>query len=149
MLALPVIIIGGIVGGTPSPATEGGAIAVVLALLIGFFYTRELTIADVLASMLNAGLTTRRRGRHHRLLLIGDIHLLNRPPARCAQRASAVSDQPIQSVFLLLIFFILVLVGMFMESTAAYVMLVPIFAPMAVAPMASTLCISASSSSLH
>ena len=46
VLLMPVIVIGGIVGGAFT-ATEGAAIAVVYALAIGFFVTRKLQIRDL------------------------------------------------------------------------------------------------------
>ena len=43
---MPIVVIGGIVGGAFT-ATEGSAIAVVYALVIGFFVTRRLRLADL------------------------------------------------------------------------------------------------------
>src|SRR5258708_36402171 len=45
-LAMPMVCLGGIIGGI-STATEGDAIAVVLALPIGFFVTKKLKLRDL------------------------------------------------------------------------------------------------------
>ena len=52
---MPVIVIGGIVAGIFTP-TEGGAIAVVYALVIGFGVTRQLRLADLPPALLNAAI---------------------------------------------------------------------------------------------
>lgn len=54
---MPVMIIGGIVGGVFT-VTESAAVAVVYALLIGFLVTRRLTPALVYQAMLQTGLVT-------------------------------------------------------------------------------------------
>ena len=48
---------GGIMGGVFT-ATEGGAIAVIMAALLGFLYTRELKLSDIVPALLHAALTT-------------------------------------------------------------------------------------------
>lgn len=129
VLALPVIIIGGIMGGAFT-ATEGGAIAVVLSALLGLFYTKELKIADFGPALMHAGFTT---GVVTVIIafastvtfLLSIAHL----PTELRTLLQGITEDP--TVFLILVFLMLVVIGMFMESTAAYVMLVPIFAPMA------------------
>lgn len=126
---LPVIIIGGIVGGAFT-ATEGGAIAVVLAMLLGFFYTRELKVSDLWPALLGAGLTT---ASVTVIIAFAStmtfIFSIDGLPDQLAAGLQAVTSNP--QIFLVLVFLLLVIVGMFMESTAAYVMLVPIFVPIA------------------
>lgn len=129
VLVLPILVIGGIMGGAFT-ATEGGAIAVLLSALLGVFYTKELTLRDMLDSLLHAGLTT---GvvtviiacASTATFLLSIDHL----PTTLSAFLQGVTDDP--TTFLFLVLLMLVVVGMFMESTAAYVMLVPIFAPMA------------------
>ena len=129
VIALPVVVIGGIIGGVFT-ATEGGAIAVVMAALLGFFYTRELKLSDVVPALRDAALTT---GVVTVIIAFAStvtfIFSIDHLPMDLRALLQGLTDDP--TVFLLLIFAMLVLVGMFMESTAAYVMLVPIFAPMA------------------
>ena len=54
---MPVLVIGGIIGGVFT-ATEGAAIAVVYAMLIGFFVTRKLKIADLPGSLVRPAITS-------------------------------------------------------------------------------------------
>lgn len=129
VLVLPVLVIGGIIGGAFT-ATEGGAVAVLLSALLGIFYTRELTLRSILEGLLHAGLTT---GvvtviiacASTATFLLSIDHL----PTTLSGILQGVTDNP--TTFLFLVLLMLIAVGMFMESTAAYVMLVPIFAPMA------------------
>ena len=57
VLAMPVVVIGGIVGGAFT-ATEGAAIAVVYSLVIGFFVTRQLELRDLPGIVLRAAITS-------------------------------------------------------------------------------------------
>ena len=129
VLAVPVVVIGGIIGGVFT-ATEGGAIAVVMASLIGLFYTRELKLRDFPEALLNAGITT---GIVTIIIAaaatVTFVFSINMLPRQLSALIQSLTDDP--QTFLLLIFGTLILIGMFMESTAAYVMLVPIFAPIA------------------
>jgi tripartite ATP-independent transporter DctM subunit len=129
VIMLPIIVIGGIMGGVFT-ATEGGAIAVVMSALLGLFYTRELKLADFPEALLHAGLTT---GVVTVIIAFAStvtfILSIDHLPNDLRMLLQGLTDDP--TVFLMLVFLMLVVVGMFMESTAAYVMLVPIFAPMA------------------
>lgn len=131
VLMLPVVVIGGIMGGVFT-ATEGGAIAVVLSLLLGFFYTRELKWADLPECLTNAALAT---GVVAVIIAFAStvtfIFSIDHLPDLLRYGIESLTSDP--TVFLILVFLMLVIIGMFMESTAAYVMLVPIFAPMALA----------------
>ena len=131
VLLVPIVVIGGIVGGVFT-ATEGGAIAVVMASAIGLFYTRELKLSDFPSAMLNAGMTT---GIVAIIIAAAStvtfIFSIDQMPNKLSTLIQSLTDNP--QTFLLLVFGMLVLIGMFMESTAAYVMLVPIFSPIAAA----------------
>ena len=54
---MPVIVIGGIVGGAFT-ATEGSAIAVVYALAIGLFVTKKLRVSDLPEAIVRAAITS-------------------------------------------------------------------------------------------
>ena len=56
-LMMPVIILGGIVGGIVTP-TEAAATAVLYALVVGFFVYRELNVRDLPRILLETGLHT-------------------------------------------------------------------------------------------
>jgi tripartite ATP-independent transporter DctM subunit len=127
---LPVVVIGGIIGGVFT-ATEGAAIAVVYALFIGFAVTRRLKLSDLPPALLNAGIITAIVGA---LIAFASqvTYLLtaNMVGVDIAQWLQSLTSNPL--VFTALIMLLLIFVGMFMEANAAYVMLVPIIAPIAV-----------------
>ena len=86
---MPVVVIGGIVGGAFT-ATEGSAVAVVYALLIGFFVTRKLSLSDLPEG---AGAHRAHLGggrRDDRVRLGRDLHADDRPVARPVARADPV-----------------------------------------------------------
>lgn len=127
---MPVVVIGGIVGGVFT-ATEGAAVAVVYALLIGFFVTRRLRLSDLPPALLNAGIITSIVGA---LIAFASqvTYLLTAEMVgiEIAEWLKSLTTDPLMFTFLVML--VLVIVGMFMEANAAYVMLVPIIAPIAV-----------------
>ncbi len=127
---MPVLVIGGIIGGVFT-ATEGAAVAVVYALFIGFFITRKLKVADLAPALLNAGIITAIVGA---LIAFASqvtyLFTAEMVGLAIADWLQSVTDSPLTFVFLVML--MLIVVGMFMEANAAYVMLVPIMAPIAV-----------------
>jgi tripartite ATP-independent transporter DctM subunit len=131
ILMMPVIVIGGIVGGAFT-ATEGSAIAVVYALAIGFFVTRRLALADLPGVLLRAAITSAMVGAliafASAVTFLLTVDLL---PQKLAVSLQSLTTDPL--VFNLLVAALLIVVGMFMESNAAYIMLVPLLHPIALA----------------
>jgi tripartite ATP-independent transporter DctM subunit len=129
ILLMPIVVIGGIVGGAFT-ATEGSAIAVVYALLVGFFVTRSLKISDLPALLLRAAITSAMVGAliafASAVTFLMTVDLL---PQKMAEGIQALTSNPL--VFSLLVAVVLFIVGMFMESNAAYIMLVPLLHPIA------------------
>lgn len=129
LVLMPVVVVGGIVGGVFT-ATEGAAIAVVYALAVGFLVTRRLQLADLAPALFHAAVTASIVGAliafASVLTFLFTIELL---PMRLLQGIQALTSDP--TTFLLLVMAMLVVVGMFLESNAAYIMLVPLFAPIA------------------
>lgn len=127
---MPVTVIGGIVAGAFT-ATEGSAIAVVYALAIGFFVTRKLKLSDLPEALLRSAVTTAVVGAMicfaATVTFLFTVDLL---PQKLAALTLAISSDPL--IFNLLIAVMLFVVGTFMESNAAYIMLVPLFHPIAV-----------------
>lgn len=124
---MPVVVIGGIVGGVFT-ATEGSAIAVVYAVLVGFFVTRRLRLADLPHCLFAAAVTSAVVG----LLIafasaVTFLFTVELVPMRLAAFLRGMTTDPL--LFLLLVMLILVVVGMFIEANAAFIMLVPLFAP--------------------
>ncbi len=126
---MPVVVIGGIVGGAFT-ATEGSAIAVIYALLIGFFVTRRLKLADLPEAMIRTAITSAVVGAMIAFASAVTFMLtVDMLPAKLAELLRAFTSNPI--VFNLIVAAALFVVGMFLESNAAYIMLVPLLHPIA------------------
>jgi tripartite ATP-independent transporter DctM subunit len=129
VLAMPVLVIGGIVGGAFT-ATEGAAIAVVYALLIGFFITRQLSVRDLPGLVLRAAITSAVVGALIAFAsIITYLMTVDLLPQTLSQLLRSLTSDPL--VFLALVSVLLFVVGMFLESNAAYIMLVPLLHPIA------------------
>ena len=130
IILMPVIVVGGIVGGIFT-ATEGAAIAVVYALIVGFVITRQLKLTDLPGCLFRAAVTSAMVGAliafAATLTFIFTIDLV---PQRLSSFIQGLTTDP--QVYILLVMLILIIVGMLIESNAAYIMLVPLFAPVAV-----------------
>ncbi len=127
VLMMPVVVIGGIIGGAFT-ATEGAAISVVYAVVIGFFVTGKLKLRDLPKALLNSAVITAVVGA-----LIGFASMVTYLftaellPQRIGAFLQSLTSSPLMFTFLVML--LLVVVGMFLESNAAYIMLVPILAP--------------------
>lgn len=128
--ALPVIMIGGIVSGIFTP-TEAGCVAVLYALFIGLFVTRELTKNSIYAAF-------------YRTVLISAMVLIMVSVAKVSTYWLTLNDVPyiiggfMQSIttsplgFLILLVIFYLIIGLFIEQAAAIIMLVPVFLPISV-----------------
>jgi len=129
-LGMPVIIIGGIVGGVFTP-TEAAAVAVLYGLVIAMVIHRDLRVRDLPALVLRAAALSAAV-----MVIIGAASIFGwlvanaNVPAHLAAWIKTVSEQP--WTYLLLINVLLMAVGMFMESLAAILILVPVLMPIAI-----------------
>lgn len=127
-LLMPVIIIGGIVGGLFT-VTESAAVAVVYALLIGVF-TRRLTSALVYQAMLQTALVTSAA-----LLIVAMASLfawvltLLQVPQTVGAWIGTLTTDPLLVLFLVGIF--VLICGCFIDVLPAVIILVPVLAPLA------------------
>lgn len=127
-LLVPIIIVVGILSGAFTP-TESAAIACVVALVVGFFFYRELKVKDLPSIFINTAVTTATI-----TLLIAMANLFGwmlsfeRVPQNIATWMVSLTENPL--MFLLIVNIFLLLVGMFMDGIAALIILVPIFAPL-------------------
>ncbi len=129
ILFMPIIVVGGIIGGVFT-ATEGAAIAVVYSALVGLLLTRKLRIADLPGCLFRAAVTASMVGALIALAATVTFLLtIDMVPQQMADFVKAMTSDPM--VFVLLTMLLLVVVGMFLESNAAYIMLVPLFVPIA------------------
>jgi TRAP-type transport system large permease protein len=126
---MPVLVIGGIVGGAFT-ATEGSAIAVVYAMLIGLFVTRRLKLSDMPGLMVKAAITSAMVGAliafSSAVTFLLTVDLL---PQKMSELVLSITRDPL--MFNLLVAALLLVIGMFLESNAAYIMLVPLLHPIA------------------
>jgi len=125
-LLMLIIVIGGIVAGYFT-ATEASAVAVLYALILALIY-REITVKDLPAIILKSIRTT-----CIVLLLVATsigmswIMSYENIPQNVSSGLLSLSDNPI--VILLVINFILLFVGVFMDMTPAVLIFTPIFLP--------------------
>jgi tripartite ATP-independent transporter DctM subunit len=130
-LIAPGIIIGGILFGFMTP-TESGAIASLYVVIVGFVWTRQLTVKGVLLALSNTvRLTSVIFVVIGAATIVGWILSAEKVPQSMAPVIMSYASSPEQ--VLLLISLIVFVVGMFMEEIAALVLLTPVFAPLAVA----------------
>jgi len=129
-LLIPVIILGGIYGGIFSP-TEAAVVAVVYAFIIGKFVYKELSWKDSFQSFREAVVINATT-----MIIIGlsvsfaYFMTLEQIPNQIAAFLTDFSSSPI--VILLTINLLLLVVGMFIDTISALVILTPILLPIVV-----------------
>ncbi|MEY3629952.1 MAG: hypothetical protein RLY91_1718 [Pseudomonadota bacterium] len=130
VLFMPLLIIGGIIAGAFT-ATEGSAISVVYALILGFFITRTLKLTDLPGIIVRAAITTAVVGALIAFAsVITYLMTVDLMPQKLSELLFSITKDPI--VYLLLVAVLLFIVGMFLESNSAYIMLVPLLHPIAI-----------------
>ncbi len=125
---LPLIILGGIFGGIVT-ATEGAALAVVAALVVGLLIYRELDLKHLKEAMLEGGIQTAVV-----MLLVATSALLGlyltevQAPQKLAQMVTEFTSNKWVILMLLNVFFLLI--GCFLHSAAAIILVIPIVMPL-------------------
>ncbi len=128
-LLMPVIIVGGILGGVFTP-TEAAAVAVAYALVVGFLVTRQLKWRDIPPALVRSAVTT-----SVVFMLIATANVVSwllttqQVPRLMGDFLRDVAPSP--WLFLLLVNLFLLVVGCLMDLSAAMIMFVPILAPIA------------------
>lgn len=126
-LMIPVIILGGIYGGIFTP-TEAAAIAGIYGVLIGIFVYKEIKFKDLLHLAFRSVLMSAPV-----LMIIGistgfgRILTITQVPTAIANMILGITNSKI--LVLLLINVLLLIVGTFMETNAAIIILTPILLP--------------------
>jgi TRAP-type transport system large permease protein len=126
-LMTPVIILVGVVGGVVT-ITESATIAVLYALLVGFFVYRELKLADLWPILVQTALDTA-------LVMFiiavssgfGWLLAISGLPRELAAWIGSVSSDPL--VILMMINVLLLVIGIFMEPLPAMLILIPVLVP--------------------
>ncbi|MBO9468481.1 TRAP transporter large permease [Endozoicomonas sp. G2_2] len=127
-LTIPVIVLGGIFGGFVT-ATEGAALAVVAALIISGLIYRELNLGKLYRACLEGGVQT----AVVMLLvaasaLVGDYFTEAQLPQQLAASIEGITTNTYAVLALLNVFFLIL--GMFLHSAAAIILVVPIVMPL-------------------
>ena len=127
-LFLPILILGGIYSGIFTPV-EASVCAVVYALVISVTIYRQLTIASLLAAFENA---VKLGGALMIIVavstLFATVITLERIPQNVVAAFSGITDSAI--VILLIICALLIVIGTFMETISAIIILAPILVPL-------------------
>lgn len=128
VLATPVVILGGILGGVFTP-TEAAGVAAVYLILFGLA-SRWLSLAGLYRALAETAMTT---GRVMLIAAAGGVlaYVLAREGAATtvADALMAFTDDP--WLFLLLVNIVLLIVGMFLEPASALLISVPVVLPIA------------------
>ena len=130
-MGMPLIILLGITFGWFTP-TEAAAVAVLYSLLVGIFVFKNITMEMIIDSLWAAGKTTAN------LFVITSISAVfawaigvEQIPTKLGEFMLGITNSKIVMLFIINI--ILIIVGMWMETSAAVLLFAPILAPIAVA----------------
>ncbi len=129
-LLMPVIVLGGIMGGFTTP-TEAAAIAVLYALIVGGLYYRSLTLQDLVEMLIRTSLIT---GVIFLIIasasIVGWWMTFEQIPQAIASGFLSVSDNPY--VIISMILALLLGIGLFMDINATLIILSPVLGPLLV-----------------
>jgi len=129
-ILMPIIILGGILGGVFTP-TEAAAVAVLYAVIIGFFVYRNLKLKDIPDLLYEM---VKNNGSVFIILasaaILGWILSMEQIPELVGAAILNISENPY--IVMLIINAILLILGMFMDMTAGIIILGPILHPLAV-----------------
>jgi tripartite ATP-independent transporter DctM subunit len=126
---MPVIILGGILGGIFTP-TEAGAVAVAYGLVVGIFVTKGLKVRDIPGIVIKSSVVTSAV-----LLVIAMGSAFSwaltyaQVPQQVAEWMGGLTDSRLLVLFLIAIFAIIA--GMFLDTIPAVIILAPILSPVA------------------
>lgn len=127
-LLMPLIILGGIYLGWFTP-TESGAVACIYGLIVSLFIYRTMKISELKSVFVEAGSLSAMV-----LFIVATANLMSwlitieQIPSKIAGALSSVTESPL--VFLFIITLVLLIVGTFMETNAAIILIVPILLPL-------------------
>ena len=126
-LLVPIIILGGILGGITTPA-ESAAAASVVSMFLGVFVYKKLRLAHILPILEQTGVVSASIMIIVAMAnILGWTMALEQVPQEIANALLALTTN--KYVALLLINVFLIFVGMVMETVAAIIILVPVFLP--------------------
>ena len=126
---MPVVIVGGIIGGIFTP-TEAAAVAVLCGLIISIYIYKEIGFKTIPSMLLRAAAISAAV-----MMIIGTASVFSwliasqNVPALIADLLHEATNNPL--VFLILMNFLLIFIGMFMEGISAILVMVPVLLPIA------------------
>ena len=130
-LFLPVFVLGGIYSGFFTP-TEAAAMAVFYALIVSLFVYREIGVKDLVFVLMSSVRTSSMimfviaAG-----ILFSFVLTAERIPTQVSEALTSANLSPL--LFLILVNILLLIVGMFMETSSAILILAPVLLPVALA----------------
>ncbi|TAK82012.1 MAG: TRAP transporter large permease [Betaproteobacteria bacterium] len=130
-LLMPIVVLGGIVGGVFTP-TEAGAIAAVYGFVVSMFVYREMKWSHLRGMLVTTGVISAAV-----MLIVSAASLFSwiltreRAPELLAGALTHFTNNPM--VFLLFINIILLVLGCFLEAISLLIMMTPILVPLAAA----------------
>jgi tripartite ATP-independent transporter DctM subunit len=128
-LIMPLIIVGGILSGVFT-ATEAGAVAGLYGILVGIFVFKEIKLSDFPHIILNsANVTGMSMIIVSCAILFSWILAYEGFPMQMANLLTNISSD--KNVLLFLMTVIMLIIGCFMDTTSAAIIMVPIFHPIA------------------
>ncbi|CAK7016749.1 MAG: C4-dicarboxylate TRAP transporter large permease protein DctM [Desulfovibrio sp.] len=127
-IMMPLIILGGIFSGVFTPS-EAAAVAVIYAVLVSFFIYRDMTLKELYQIILGSARTSAII-----MIIIACSGVFGwvlgnwKIPQAVAQMVLAVSTNKYVIIFLMAV--IILIAGIFMETSSAVILLTPVFLPL-------------------
>ncbi|MBP8229501.1 MAG: TRAP transporter large permease [Xylophilus sp.] len=124
--AIPVVVIAGIMLGVMTP-TESGAVASIIALVLGFAY-REIKLRDLSGILLGVATNTATiTGLIAAASVLSWVLAFQGVPDLVVETMKNLTSSPF--VFLLLVIGLMLVLGMFLESISVLIVVVPLLMP--------------------
>lgn len=128
-MIMPIIIIGGTLSGVFT-ATEAGAVAGLYGVIIGVFYYKEFHFNDFIETIQSTAFTV---GQSSLIFATTSVFsyciAILKLPVILSQLISGVTTNPYIVMFLMIL--AMMVIGCFMDTTPAAIIMVPIFQPLA------------------
>jgi len=128
-LLMPIIIIGGILAGVFT-ATEAAIVSVMYAFFIGFVVTKQLKISQLPEIFTHSAVVTSVVGMLISFAYVmGRVLTMQRIPQAIAETFTHYIDTPLMFLFVMVAIYMVM--GLFLDPSAALVVIVPIVLPIA------------------
>ncbi len=127
-LLMPLIILGGIFSGQFTPS-EAAAVAVIYSALVSLFIYRDLTVKEILVIVKGSAMTS-----SVIMIIIACSGIFGwvlanwKIPSTVAGMVLGMSSNPYVIIFLIAV--IILIAGIFMETSSAVILLTPVFLPL-------------------